>query len=168
MGRKTPTSRAEALKMQEKRQKKVNIPSEDRLQAEIVRDFADKHPERRGQLFLIDNNADNVASMGKKITLGLVKNISDLILSEDGYIVGLELKTTDSKHDAEHCKGQAIWIRDWCYRGGFIVSKEMFWDVYNKKSNGIPPEFVIDYIKETGLKTLNFGKIYQKYLESIK
>ena len=159
MARKTPTSRAEALKMQEKRQNKLDNPSEDSLQAKIVRAFSDKYPERRGQLFLVDNNADNAATMGKKLTLGLIKGVSDLILSDNGNMVGIELKTLDSRHDAKHCIEQAEWIKNWCGRGGFCTSLEMFWDMYYNRSNGIPPQKVIDYIKKEKISTICFGNL---------
>ena len=157
--RKTPKSKEEALKMAEKRQKKIADPSEDCLQANIVRQFSNKYPERRGQLFLVDNNADNVATMGKKLALGLVKGVSDLLLSDKGAMVGIELKTLNSRHKASHVIEQAEWILKWCGRGGFCTSVEMFWDMYYGKSNGIPPQKVIDYIKKEKISTVMFGNI---------
>ncbi len=157
--RKTPKTREEALAMQRKRENKLKNPDEDRLQAEIVSQFSNKHPERRGQLFLVDNNADNVATMGKKLTLGLVKGVSDLLLSDKGMMVGIELKTLNSRHNAKHVIEQAEWILKWCGRGGFCTSVEMFWDIYYGRSNGIPPQKVIDYIKKEKISTIMFGNL---------
>lgn len=158
---KKPNSRAEAIKMMQKRQRKIEEPSEAHLQMQIVKDFADKFPEKRGALFLVDNNSDNAASMSQKLSQGLVAGVSDLLLLQEGKCIGCELKTLKSVHKASHCLKQAEWIRDHCHRGGFIVSVEMFWDVYYGRSNGISPEAVIDYIKKTKIKTICFG-VFQK------
>ena len=161
MAKKIPSNKAEAIKMMQKRQKKIENISEAQLQQNIVKDFADKFPDKRGALFLVDNNADNAASMSSKIGQGLIAGVSDLLLLIDGKCIGCEIKTLTSTHKTSHCVTQAEWILNHCDRGGFITSVGMFWDVYYGRSNGVTPQEVIRYVNKTKKKTISFG-VFEK------
>lgn len=163
MATKKPSSREEAIKMMAKRQKKIENPSEDHLQFSIVKDYADKYPERRGCLIGIDNNANNPAEMRKKIGMGLVKGTSDMLLFQEGKVVAIELKTSDSVHDSTHILEQCEFIIKVAHRGGFCTSLDQFWRIHDGLENGICPRKVKEYIKKTKKKTVKFGDI-EKWL----
>lgn len=156
--RKTPKTREEALAMMQKRQNKISKGDEAHLQAEIVRSFANACPGKRGALIGTFQNMDNGKTGANMVAMGLVKGVSDLLYFEDGKCIGIEVKHPEFRHNGQHCLEQANWIKDNCYRGGFCTSVEMFWDMVNEKSNGIPPEKIIQEVQK-GTKTICFKNL---------
>ena len=82
---------------------------EHQLQADCVIWFAEKYPTMRGSLWG-NFTEQGVANAGKKLSLGLVKDLPD-IMFRFGYIFGgIELKLPGTRHSVEHLLGQARWL----------------------------------------------------------
>ena len=114
--------------------------SEHKLQSEIVIRFSQVFPERRGRLFATFQETDK----GSHLTsLGLVKGVSDLLyVTENGELIGIELKYPGKRHNAEHIKEQAYWLATIPKRGYFCTSMNMFFDIING-GEGIDPRLVL-------------------------
>ena len=169
MAKKTPRSREEARAMMNKRQKKIDNPDENRLQFSIVKAYYDKYPENENTLIGYDANGLDGQEGGMKLSMGVRKNVSDLMwFDENGNCYAIELKTDHSYHELEHIKGQARYILKTVKRGCFCISEAMFWDYIEGDGKGIPAQYVLDYLERTGDKSVHFGKIYKDYLLSLK
>ena len=161
MARKTPTSRSEAIAMMQKRQKKIENPAEDALQQKIVMAFYDKFPQDNGRLIGYDANASNGAEGMKKLGMGVRRGVSDIMLFEEGRMIAIELKTSDSRHSAAHVVEQCDFIINNAYRGGFCTSLEQFWRIHDGLESGICPRKVKKYIQDNKISTICFG-IFEK------
>lgn len=161
MAKKKPRSREEALKMMAKKQKRIESPAEDHLQQSIIVSFYDKFPETENKLIGYDGNATSGAEGAKKLGMGVRRGVSDLLLFQDGKVVAIELKTSDSRHDSSHVIEQCDFIINHAYRGGFCTSLEQFWRIHDGLENGICPRMVKKYIMDNKIKTICFG-VFEK------
>ncbi len=163
MGKK-PKSREEALAIVAKRKRAIDNPAERKLQRNIVTSFVAKYPERRLDLMGYDANAANGREGAEKMGQGVIPNVPDLTYWRGrGRSVGLELKTPTSRHDTEHCKGQAKWMDSHTNEGYFITTIDMFWHVVNG-GKGIPTSWVLDH---EGV-TLCFKEFDKRWHETCK
>ena len=82
---------------------------EHQLQADCVLWFSEKYPSMRGTLWG-NFTEQGAVSAGKKLSLGLIKDIPDLMF-RFGYIFGgIELKLPGTRHSVDHLLGQARWL----------------------------------------------------------
>ncbi|MCJ7802742.1 MAG: VRR-NUC domain-containing protein [Candidatus Marinimicrobia bacterium] len=102
--------------------------------------FGQNWPEYNGLLFEINNNPKNKAHGVYRKSMGMKKNVSDLILVEpkQGHTIGIELKAPGSKHSSEHIKNQIDWGKQLINNGGYYI---MTSDLSTLK------EFISDIIK---------------------
>lgn len=84
--------------------------NESRLQHECVVWFGQTYPEKRGQLFAVNNEANgNKQAMYFK-SMGVIPGIPDLLFIRDsGKLVGIEMKLPGSKHKIDHVQNQVDW-----------------------------------------------------------
>lgn len=144
----TPTSRTEATLIASRRQKSIEVGTEDTLQASIVRAFNEKYPEQKGRLFATFQNPV-AAQYGIWIARGMVEGVSDLLYTDDQRrLVAIECKHPDKVHRRAHIIRQANWIINNCYSGGFCTSIDMFFNIIEGRSNGIDPKCVLEHLME--------------------
>ena len=125
--------------------------SEQKLQASCIIQFSQKYPEKRGFLFSYFANSDSAIQGAQKLSLGLVRGVSDLLYVEDGKLIGVELKVSNSSHSRQHLIEQSRWLLSVPAHGFFCDSVEMFWNIIEGGS-GIDPEVVLENClqKKTG------------------
>ena len=154
--KRTPTSKAEAIKIASMRQQKRELGSEEMLQMEIVTKFSEKYPEKRGRLFATFQNP-TPEQHGIWISRGMIKGVSDLILIDEMFrIVGIEVKHPEKEHDRKTVIDQANWLINNCYRGYFCTSIEMFWNILSG-GEGINPKKVLKYMEK--YSTIKFKNV---------
>lgn len=166
MTKKIPRNKEEALEMARKRQRNIELPPEDHLQAAIIAAWYDKYPEHENDLVGYDANAATGRGGAIKAAMGTRAGVSDLLWFNDGVCHGLELKVLYKRHDAQHILAQCRFILEKCRNGAFITSLEMFWDYTENGGVGIPAQFVKDYILRTGVKTVLFSNVLKLWNES--
>ena len=133
------------------KKRKPSRNKEAKLQASIIIDFSQKRPDERGRLIGYFANTSSKQDGGMKTSLGLVKNVSDLLyFTKDSYIWGIELKAEGEYHNVEHLKGQAMWLKSVAKVGYFCDSLDMFWKIIDGGA-GIEPDAVLRYLE--GVKT---------------
>ena len=93
--------------------------SEIKLQSDIVRKFSELYPNKRGQLFHVPNERNNLTQVFQAKAIGIFSGVSDLIYL-DNIIVGIELKEMESRHKVSHILQQLEW-------GEIIESKGHIW-----------------------------------------
>lgn len=148
----TPTSRTEATLIASRRQKSIEVGTEDTLQASIVRAFNEKYPEQKGRLFATFQNPV-AAQYGIWIARGMVEGVSDLLYTDDQRrLVAIECKHLDKVHKRDHIIRQAKWIINNCYSGGFCTSIDMFFNIIEGRSNGIDPKRVLEHLEKYSTK----------------
>lgn len=153
---------------------------EHQLQADCVIWFSQEYPLLRGSLW--GNFAEQgIASAGKKLSLGLVKDLPDLMFSINGTFGGIELKLPRSRHCVDHLVGQACWLYGNTDIGVFCDSLDGFKCLIKSviavpatgtafsqelkllrfigdDSSIIHPLMVIDYCKSIKTKTTTWNK----------
>lgn len=127
---------------------------EGKIQASIVTWFSQRFPERRGALVGYFANPESKIQGGIMLSMGLMKDVSDLLLFEHGYITGIEVKSEGTYHNVEHLRGQANWMLKFCEDGCFVDSLEMFKSVLFSGFGGIPPNKVLENLKSIKTKTV--------------
>lgn len=169
MAKRTPKNREEAIKIAARRKSKLENPDEDKLQCKIVESYYNKYPETLNSLIGYDANGVDGTEGGIKQAMGVRRGVSDLLWFKDHNCHGLELKIPNRRHDAEHILEQCDFIINKCGRGAFIISLSDFWEYINSfgAHGGIPAEFVKKHIQDTGIKTVEFGKLEKIYENSL-
>ncbi len=124
---------------------------EQKLQADCCVQFSQKYPEKRGYLFSYFANSNSAIQGAQKLSLGLVRGVSDLLYVEDGELIGMELKVPNSSHSRSHLIEQSRWLLTVPKHGFFCDSIEIFWNIIEGGS-GIDPEVVLENCleKKTG------------------
>jgi len=146
--KRTPTSRTETTLIASRRQKSIEVGTEDTLQASIVRAFNEKYPEQKGRLFATFQNPV-VAQYGIWIARGMVEGVSDLLYTDDHRrLIAIEVKHLEKLHKRDHIVRQANWIINNCYSGGFCTSIDMFFNIIEGRSNGIDPRKLLENISK--------------------
>lgn len=106
--------------------------SEKHLQAKMVIEFSQAHPELRGRLFGNFSETISASKGANMLSLGLVRGVSDLIYIDDSFrVIGIEVKLPGTRHKVSHILEQCDWLEKCCYRGYFCTSIEMFWKIIN-------------------------------------
>lgn len=95
--------------------------TEQQLQSKIVVWFSQTFPDRRGCLFLVNNDSFNVRDKMKKKALGLISGVSDLVYVYNGIICGIEIKAPGSRHNSDHVRNQIEWGEMIQRSGGFYI-----------------------------------------------
>lgn len=129
---------------------------EGKIQASIVKWFGETYPERRGALKAYFANPENGAQGAYQLSMGLVKDVSDLLYTTDGkhrYQIGIEVKSEGTHHNVEHLRGQANWILNFCEDGCFVDSLQQFKDFLHG-SGGTSPNKVLENLKNIKTKTV--------------
>jgi len=119
---------------------------EQKLQSECVRWFSFDYPDRRGHLFATFQETLNAAQGSFRLSLGLVKGVSDLLFIDGGKLFGIEMKVEGTQHNILHVLEQAYFISHVASGGGFCTSLDMF-KVFIRsggKQGLISPEIVIE------------------------
>lgn len=144
--KRTPTSRSEVISIATRRQKSIEVGTEDTLQASIVRAFNEKYPEQKGRLFATFQNPV-VAQYGIWIARGMIEGVSDLLYTDSQKrLIAIEVKHVDKLHKRDHIIRQANWIINNAYSGGFCTSVDMFFNIIEGRSNGIDPRKLLENI----------------------
>lgn len=156
----TPTSRSEAISIAARRQKSIEVGTEDTLQASIVRAFNEKYPEQKGRLFATFQNPV-VAQYGIWIARGMIEGVSDLLYTDDRRrLIAIEVKHVDKLHRRDHIVRQANWIINNAYSGGFCTSVDMFFNIIEGRSNGIDPKKLLSAMENNSTKSTIIFKDY--------
>ena len=132
--------------------------SESNLQASCVIQFSQKYPDQKGNLIGYFATSESQVQTSQKLSLGLVKNCSDLLYIKNGELIGIELKLPESRHDRLHLIGQASWLLKTPKIGWFCDSLEMFWEVVDG-GVGINPQKVLDNCLKIKTKTVSWNEI---------
>lgn len=98
--------------------------TESQLQSGIVRKFSELYPNKRGQLFHVPNQRSHQVQAFQAKSLGIYAGVADLIYIDilygnDTLILGLELKSPETRHKVEHIEQQLDWGRTLEACGGF-------------------------------------------------
>lgn len=116
---------------------------EHKLQAECVIAFSHKYPELRGFLFGNFSETRSPIEGAQKISLGLVRGVSDLIfVNIIREMIGIELKVIGSSHNRLHIIEQCHWLMKVPKVGWFCDSLEMFMSII-EGGKGIDPASVL-------------------------
>jgi len=126
---------------------------EGKIQASIVKWFGETYPDRRGSLIAYFANPENKAQGGVMLSMGLMKDVSDLLYMYDGAIFGIEVKSEGTYHNVEHLRGQANWILKNCRGGCFVDSLSQFKGFFDD-TDGTTPETVLQNLKNIKTKTV--------------
>lgn len=128
------------------------------IQSKIIIQFSQRFPDQRGHLFSYFANSDSAIQGAQKLSLGLVKNVSDLLYVKDGYLIGIELKAPLSSHNRLHLVGQSDWLIKVPNVGWFCDSLEMFFSIIDGE-NGIDPRVVRENCLKLTTTTVSWDKI---------
>jgi len=151
--KKTPKTREEATLIASRRQKSIEVGTEDTLQASIKDAFEERYPEKIGRLFATFQNPTK-EQYGQWITRGFVPGVSDMIFISDNFeIVPIEIKHPEKIHKRDHIIRQAKWIINNSRRGGFCTSIDMFFNIIEGRSNGIDPIRVLEHLEKYSTKS---------------
>lgn len=99
--------------------------------------------------------------MNTKLSLGLQRGVSDLLLKDHRGLIGIEMKHLGMYHPVKHLIEQAEWILDVCDAGGFIYSLESFKQVVLGRSSWVHPLIVIDFCRKVKTKSVLWDKIIE-------
>lgn len=134
--------------------------SEEKLQSDIVREFSELYPEKRGQLFHVPNERITASQKLKAKSIGVFSGVSDLIYIGCN-VKALELKVKGSYHKVNHILQQLEWgqhLETLGHDFKFILSVEDAINFINEKHNqGLTTEQVREMLKNNGnKKTIRF------------
>lgn len=82
--------------------------TEERLQFDIVLWFNYTFPNKRGQLFHVNQKSRNKIEGNKMKSMGVVPGVSDLILIKQGMVIFIELKTNIGQQRPAQIKFQQM------------------------------------------------------------
>jgi hypothetical protein len=125
---------------------------EHKLQAEMVKWYAEKFPDNRGALIATFQETPDAIKGGIMKSLGLVASVSDLLyFCEDQfpYIIGIEVKAKGTYHSVEHLRSQAKWLIRYPKYGWFCDNIESFGRIImsNGMWGGIDPRKILEKLE---------------------
>lgn len=142
---------------------------EKKMQKDIVVSYRNEKEGKgcRGLLVAFFSELLHPAVSGNKSAefraLGAKKSMPDLAYIHDGKIYGIELKMPDSNHDRNHIIEQADVMATYFFRGYFVWSKEMLWNILDAIERGQPIMSntfqVKDYCLRNSTTKVSFEKI---------
>ncbi len=101
--------------------------SEIRLQSEIARKFSELFPIKRGQLFHVSNERNNVMQAMQARAIGIFPGVADFLYFQSLYsnpnaggtnLIAIEVKEPGTRHKREHIEQQLEWARILESQGG--------------------------------------------------
>lgn len=95
--------------------------TEDRRQHDIVMWFYQTYPHLDNQLFMVQNNTYSQAHGKRMVSMGLKKNVSDLLFYGQNIFAGIEVKIEGSSHQREHIEGQLKFGESLIKNGHFFI-----------------------------------------------
>lgn len=123
--------------------------TEKQLQAKLVMEFSQLHPERNGLLFAVNNEANSDRQAMTLKALGVWKGASDLIYFYNGVMTGIELKIPGAKHSRDHILSQYDWGSGIALNGGnyyIATNRDSFFSIINGDIDS--RVYTLDHIKE--------------------
>ena len=137
--------------------------NEAQLQAEIVREFSQKHPEENGLLWSTRNTTFSGNDGATQKALGMVAGVADLIYFSGGYFLAIEVKFPGATHKVTHVRRQIDWGKKIANQGGeyyIVTSLKGFWDVMGGEFFDGPPDVyslsILEGLMKTTKKTIKF------------
>lgn len=135
--------------------KKQRMQTEHKLQSALVKYFNHNYPSRTGELFATFQETKSKGQGGVMLSLGLIAGVADLLLCDNGVLVGIEVKAPNSSHNIEHLIRQAKWLLKVPKRGYFCDSLDVFVDILEGR-DGIDPQIVLDHCLACKKKSLTW------------
>ena len=98
--------------------------NEKQLQAAMVIEFSQKHPEKYGQLWSVQNRTFSIKDGNTQKAMGLHAGVADLHFFEDQLLTAFEVKLSGAEHSRKHIMKQYEWGRRISDQGGiyYIVT----------------------------------------------
>ena len=96
---------------------------EDKLQHNFIMWFGQTWPEYNDLIFEVNNNPKNQIHGTYRKSMGMKKNVSDLILirPNSGEVIGIELKAPGSVWPKDHIENQFNWGKLVIKNGGLYI-----------------------------------------------
>ena len=148
---------------------------EKKMQKDIVVSYRNEKEGKgcRGLLVAFFSELLHPAVSGNKSAefraLGAKKSMPDLAYIHDGKIYGIELKMPDSNHDRNHIIEQADVMATYFFRGYFVWSKEMLWNILDAIERGQPGMTNTlqkkDYCMRNSTTKVSFEKIIKELFQ---
>ncbi len=86
--------------------------TEDKLQTTCFQWFWNNYPEKRGQLFHVNQKAKNAIEGNRMKAMGVVSGVSDLVyLQPEGIVTFIEMKTETGYQRPDQKKFEALVTR---------------------------------------------------------
>jgi len=136
--------------------KRTHSNPEHKLQAECVKQFGQKYPEKRGALIAYFAETESGRDGALKVALGLVADISDLLYFPNREMWGIELKFPGTRHNTQHLRDQASWLLSFPKIGFFCDSVEMFWQIIETGKGGISPVRILENLKDVKTSSVSW------------
>jgi len=136
--------------------KRSHSNPEHKLQAECVKQFGQKYPEKRGALIAYFAETESGRDGALKVALGLVAGVSDLLYIQDGIITGIEMKHPETRHNTQHLRSQCLWLISFPKIGFFCDSVEMFLQIIEAGTGGIDPARVLENLKDVKTSSVSW------------
>lgn len=100
--------------------------------------------------------------------LGAKKSMPDLAYIYEGKIYGIELKMPDSSHNRDHLIEQAEVMATYFYRGYFVWSKEMLWNILDAIERNKPIMSNTLKVKDCCMKCTSTKINFEKIIKDIQ
>jgi hypothetical protein len=125
---------------------KTNNMSEKKLQSQMVLGFSQKHPDKSGDLIGTFNETISASQGTNRLSLGLVKGLSDLIyINSEKRFIAIEVKYPGTYHDLIHILEQCRFIHHNSHNGFFCKDIDSFWNIIN--SDGLHGGITVDAVR---------------------
>lgn len=131
---------------------------EAKLQARMVMKFAEIWPHLRGHLFATFQEVSSGVEGSMKLSMGLVRGVSDLIYCDEGSLIGIEVKCPGTRHKVAHLIEQAEWLIRVPKWGYFCDDLDDFLNIIDGGVGGIDPVKVLEYCKKAKTQQILWDK----------
>lgn len=132
---------------------------EEKLQADIARTFSELYPHKRGQLFHVSNERNNIKQAYRAAAIGIVNGVADFIYFSKKFNVATELKVKGSRHKVSSIVQQVRWGKLWEKKGNvwrLCMTVEEAISCYEGDFKGLTTKQVEKMLKNTKTKTIKF------------
>lgn len=127
--------------------------TEDRRQHDIVMWFYQTYPHLDNQLFMVHNETYSEQNGKRLVSMGLKKNVSDLLFYGQNIFAGIEVKIEGSSHPRDHIEGQLKF-------GESLIKNGHFFILSHKEQ---PIKHFITLLIESPEKAQNYANEINKY-----
>lgn len=93
-----------------------------------------------------------------KLSMGLVRGVSDLIYCDEGSLIGIEVKCPGTRHKVAHLIEQAEWLIRIPKWGYFCDDLDDFINIIDGGVGGIDPVNVLEYCKKAKTQQILWDK----------